>query len=234
MGLYSRDVNNYIAIKQKEVRNADGSTTWVEQPDGTKNKGAYANPWASNKNLAMRLHKNPTNTICVEAVERFLTEGVPIDHTIRGSTDIRKFVSVRSVKGGAVKDWGGSLPQHDNDDHLLEMAGFRPWYGDSWLQDGQSDRAACTRETALASAKSILRIPGKTDYLGKTVRWYYGKDTPGEMVYALSGNRVPKSDGAHPLMELNDNFPDNIDHDWYVEESMKILEQIGAITPRAA
>ena len=78
--VYSRDVNNYIAVK----------------PDGkAKLKGVYAPPG---------LQKNPTNTICMDAVLAHLTQGVPIDHTIRTCQDIRKFVGVRYAKGGAVKN----------------------------------------------------------------------------------------------------------------------------------
>lgn len=234
MALYSRDVNNYIAIKQKEVKNEDGSITWVEEPDGSKNKGAYANPWASKKNIAMRMHKNPTTTICVEAVEAFLMKGVPIEQTIHAANDITKFVTVRSVKGGAVKVWNRTLPEHSSQEELVRMAGFAPWYGDSWLLKGESDRCATTFESAYRQAVSMLSEPGACDYIGKSVRWYYGKNVEGELVYATTGNKVPRSDGAVPYMELNDNFPEDIDHDWYVEEARRILVQIAAIPEEAA
>ena len=77
---------------------------WLDEPDGTKTKGAYANPWNSDEDKSMWLHKNPTNTICVEAVEALLTKGVPLVTTIQRCRDLRKFVSVRTVKGGAYKD----------------------------------------------------------------------------------------------------------------------------------
>jgi hypothetical protein len=77
--LYSRDVNNYIALK------TDG---------GIKLKGAYAPPG---------LAKNPVNQICVEAVVKALVKGVPVEETIRGCDDVRKLVTIRQVKGGAVK-----------------------------------------------------------------------------------------------------------------------------------
>lgn len=109
MALYSRDVNNYIAVKQKEDKATKG---WIETPDGTKTKGAYANPWASKKNLAERLHKNPANTICVEAVDKFLTSNTPIVKTIRECEDVTKFLSVRTVKGGAVKLWEGGPTEY--------------------------------------------------------------------------------------------------------------------------
>lgn len=233
MSLYSRDVNNYIAVKQKETK-VDGKTVWIEEPDGTKNKGAYANPWASKKNPAERLHKNPTNTICVEAVEAFLTKGTPIDHTIRACNDITKMVAVRSVKGGAVKVWDRiPPPAHETKEELIKLAGFYEFAQGSWLQPGQSDRMATSTESAYKIAVDLLSAPGLTEYLGKSVRWYYGKDVPGEMVYASSGNKVPRSEGAVPLMSFNDNtVPPNIDHDWYTNEAYRILEDVGA-RPRA-
>jgi hypothetical protein len=78
--LYSRDVNNYIAVKE------DGKA---------KAKGVYA---------PVSLSKNPQNPICPEAVIALLTKGVPIRETIRNCTDIRKFLTLRAVTGGAVKD----------------------------------------------------------------------------------------------------------------------------------
>ena len=78
--LYSRDVNNYIAVKD------DGSV---------KRKGVFGEPGLS---------KNPQNTICAEAVVAHLTEGVEIFDHVRGCRDIRKFLTLRTVTGGAVKD----------------------------------------------------------------------------------------------------------------------------------
>jgi hypothetical protein len=84
--LYSRDVNNYIAVK----------------PDGkTKEKGVYAE-FGSALNSA--LSKNPEHRICMDAVLAKITKDVPIDRTIRECRDVRKFVTVRKVNGGAAKD----------------------------------------------------------------------------------------------------------------------------------
>lgn len=83
--LYSRDVNNYIAIK------TDGSA---------KLKGAYA---------PAGLQKNPTNEICAEAAREFLKTGADIATTITNCNDIRKFVTIRQVKGGGVDQSGNYL-----------------------------------------------------------------------------------------------------------------------------
>lgn len=143
--LYSRDINNYIAIK----------------PDGSyKTKGAYADP---------NLQKTPQNQICVKAAIDWLQFGLPIQSTIERCQDIRQFVTVRQVTGGAVK-------------------------GDQ--------------------------------YLGKAVRWYYAVGETGTINYRKNGNKVPKTDGAKPIMVLPSRLPDDIDHSWYVRETLEILSDM--------
>jgi hypothetical protein len=168
--LYSRDVNNYIAVKHKYDKKAK---VWLPEIDGTKNKGAYNNPWNDPKQASFRMHKNPANTICVEAVEAFLTTGKPISETVRACKDIRKFVSVKHVTGGAVKNGV---------------------------------------------------------YLGKAIRWYYASEEKNAIIYASSGKKVPKSDGARPLMSLPSEMPTDINFEWYEKEAQKILADVGYIT----
>jgi DNA polymerase elongation subunit (family B) len=147
-GLYSRDVNNYIAIK----------------PDGeVKTKGTFK---------AGDLQKNTQNDICNEALIAYLKDGTPIEETIRACKDIRKFVTVRTVKGGGV------------------YAG---------------------------------------QYLGKVVRWYYGTDSLGTINYVKSGNKVPRTDGCIPLMDLPIDFPNNVDYNWYIAETKDLLMDIGLV-----
>ncbi|KRR08781.1 hypothetical protein, partial [Bradyrhizobium valentinum] len=43
----------------------------------------------------------------------------------------------------------------------------------------------------------------------------------------LNGNKVARSDGAKPLMELPDAFPNDVDYDWYIREAESILIDIG-------
>lgn len=152
--LYSRDVNNYIAVYKEPVKNKDGTFTYA------KLKGAYGKTG---------LQKNPTNQICTEAVIDQVVHGKPVEQTIRECKDIRKFVNVRTVKGGAYKDGV---------------------------------------------------------YLGKSIRWYYAQGADGNIVVATSGAQVPRTEGARPLMELPEQFPEDVNHDWYIKEAEKILREI--------
>jgi hypothetical protein len=227
MGLFSRDVNNYTAVKQKFD---DATKAWIEVPDGTKGKGAYANPWASKKKSDEKLKKNPMATICVDAVNAFLTSGTSIVTTIRSCQDITKFVCVRSVTGGAVKVWDRlPPPPHETEEELLEMAGFYEINKDAWIRKGETERNARYGKQAYKMAVDMLSAPGHTEYIGKTVRWYYAKNVQGELVYAKNGNKVPRSDGAKPVMSFEDQFPQDIDYDWYEAEALRILRDIGVM-----
>lgn len=68
------------------------------------------------------------------------------------------------------------------------------------------------------------------EYLGKVIRWYYAEGIKDEIIYAKTGNKVSNTDGAKPLMVLPDSFPDDINYNWYIAKTEKILKEIGAIT----
>lgn len=91
-GLFSRDVNNYIAVKELEPGK--------NRPE-IKTKGAYSEEGSAQKSV---LSKNPTSLICTDAVQEFLATGQKIEETVRTCRNIERFITVRNVKGGAHKD----------------------------------------------------------------------------------------------------------------------------------
>lgn len=91
--VYSRDINNYIAVKLDKHGKIDGC----------KGKGAYKNPWAVKKEAIFRFHKNPETTVCIEAVTNMLETGERIETFINRCDDIRKFITVRTSDQGAYK-----------------------------------------------------------------------------------------------------------------------------------
>ncbi|CDN96787.1 DNA polymerase [Pseudomonas phage vB_PaeS_SCH_Ab26] len=66
-------------------------------------------------------------------------------------------------------------------------------------------------------------------YLGKVVRWYYPKNEAGYIAYVSSGNKVGKTDGARPVMDLPTEFPDDINYDWYINEAIEMLYDCGRL-----
>jgi hypothetical protein len=147
--LYSRDVNNYLAITDY----------------GYKGKGIFT---------LDSLQKNPQATIIINAVIKLLVDNIPISETIRNCKDLKEFLHVRSVTGGATY---------------------------------------------------------KDTYLGRVVRWIYS--TNGDIIKYKKPNKtgtfpkVAKSEGSRPIMDLNCEFPIDIDYDRYIEESMSILDDLG-------
>lgn len=148
---------NYKAIYHESVNSYIG----ILEDNNIKCKGLYA---------LEGLVKNPVSTVCVEAVVAYLQNNIEIEDTIfKNKNDIRKFLIIRKVEGGAVF---------------------------------------------------------KNQYLGKTVRWYYSKYGD-KITYKKNGNKVAESDGAIPLMTLDDKKRDDIDFQKYIDKAYKMLKNLG-------
>lgn len=85
--IYSRDVNNYLAFYEKP-----------KADNFAKGKGAYA--FTTDSNLKL----NPTTEVCIRAVINWIAQQTPIEKTIRECRDLRDFLTVRLVRGGACKE----------------------------------------------------------------------------------------------------------------------------------
>lgn len=210
-GIYSRDVNSYIAIK----------------PDGEcKTKGEFA---FFDYDDPFRLSVNPSNTICVEAVCQFLKDGTPLARTILNCDDIRKFLSVRRVNGGGLLT-DLSL---DNKPTLSVMADYLKSHGwspiNAAVAPGRTDWIFNERALPIREAYEVLKASRSHEYLGKVVRWYYGRDSQACITYKTNGNKVSRTEGCVPLMTLPDERPDDIDFNWYIEEAQAMLSRIGYV-----
>lgn len=128
--IYSESVNSYIAIK------AGG---------GTKCKGAYA---------AGGIGKGYADQICIDAVCEYLEHDTPIEDTIHNCTDIRKFLTMRRVKGGA--KWRGE-----------PLGKVVRWYKST---DGESihyisnDNKVATSDNAVPMMNLVEGIPDDLNY----------------------------------------------------------------------
>lgn len=197
--LYMRDVNNYFAIK------TDGEV---------KRKGEYATAGLIEKH-------NPDVEICSDAVADFLSKRTPILYSLASCRDIRKFVRVQKVTGGAVKLWGvGPRKEMKVRDmgSTLEANGWKK-AGRGWEKNGVVTLARDAYVTCFQ--------PQKPEYIGKVARWYYGTNSPGPIIYNTNGNTVGLSYGAKPCMTLPEEFPSDIDYGWYVENCESVLRDVG-------
>lgn len=197
--IYSRDVNNYLAVK------SDGSV---------KRKGEYATSGLVEK-------KNPDVEICSDAVADFLAKDTPLLYTLAACRDIRKFVTIQKVTGGGVKLWGESPLKDTKVRDMLPVLLANGWIKDGrkWQRNGQVHDAR--------TAYSLCFPVQRPEYLGKVVRWYYSTQAPGPIVYAKRNAIVSLSYGARPCMTLPDEFPTDIDYEWYLNKCLTILKDIG-------
>ncbi len=196
---YDLEHSDYTAIYIKDVNNY----TAIKASGQIKLKGVFAEPIPTASNWPA-----PSGQICVTAIVQYLTAGTPVEDTIRSCRDIRQFVYVRAAKGGAVftpKPQFDKKPGKRYEARVLEEHGFDS-YTDllQWSQSG-------------------------TEYLGKTVRWYYAKGSTGSIRYQGSNNLVARTDGCKPVMTLPDELPDDIDYAWYEKETYDLLMNIDAL-----
>ena len=196
--IYSRDVNNYFAVK------TNGEV---------KRKGEYSVAGLIEK-------KNPDVEICGDAVAEFLSKGTPIIYSIASCLDIRKFVKVRAVAGGGVKLWG----EGPKAELVRDMTATLEANG--WTKSGRKWARAGELTDATTAYKSCF-TPQRPEYLGKVIRWYYGTRSPGSIVYNTNGNTVSLSYGAQPCMTLPEEFPADVDYGWYLENCEKMLRDVG-------
>lgn len=158
----------------------------------------------------------------------WLTEGVEIEDTVYGCDDVRKFISVRQVQGGAVKRHGAiPIPLHETKEELIEQAGMslREHRLVRW---GWNDEDVYTTGEAYKVALKHFTQFEYEDYLGKAIRWVYGRGIDGPIQYKNDNRIVPRSYGAKPMMDLTDySVPEDIDYHWYINECYSILHDIG-------
>lgn len=64
------------------------------------------------------------------------------------------------------------------------------------------------------------------EYLGKVLRWYYAKGELGCIQTVATNNKVADSDGAKPVMDLPEVFPDDINYEAYIDKTKQILYDI--------
>jgi hypothetical protein len=216
VALFSRDVNNYIALGTPD-KNGNVSI---------KSKGAFANPWSNKGHKEPWMHKNPSSQVCITAVEELLTKGTPVEETIRNCQDMSAFISLRAVTGGAVKVWGRDYNPNLSEEDMIRTVEHRGYCKDPsgfWHCPSDDLMELTTLGQAYKGSCEAISF----EYLGKTVRWYYSttaRDT--DIVYAKNGNRVPRSLGAHPLMDMETELRKDIDYDWYVEEARSRLREL--------
>ena len=192
--LLSRDVNTYLAVKPGGKVKAKGDLAPSD---------AQHNPWFE---------------ITKQAVYDFVAKGVPVAETIIRCRDVRQFVAVQKVNGGAqmptrtsyVDDWVEVMP--------------REWVRLAWIRSGQDYLKSPVKRK---SRPAPVLVTSEAEYLGKVVRWIRSTKSNQHIERVKGGAKVSESDNARPLMTLPDEFPDDIDYLFYIEKANAMLKDIG-------
>lgn len=186
--LYAQSVNSYIAFTMDGAHVA---------------KGMFAESGV----LAGMSGANPEKDICVDAVIEYLRSGKRLEQTIGECQDIRRFISIRAVKGGGVY-----YPKSLGMDEKVINA------------DGAVYLGKVVRFYYAKGVDECIHYKDRNP-TKKEIAAYIADGTP--VPFGGRGNKVAGSDGAQPCMRLPDRFPDNVDHARYVSEAIKMLSNLG-------
>lgn len=148
------------------------------------------------------------------------------------SRDVNSYVATVLDENGVVVDTkrkglfakAGLQAKHDPTFDICSTAVVE------YLVDGtdiEETIMACDDITQFIGVKQVMGGGSKDgEYLGKMVRWYYGEGERG-FIQKPNGARVAGTTGAVPCMDLPDEFPDDIDFNWYIREAYARLHDIG-------
>ena len=107
------------------------------------------------------MRSNPDGAISYTAVRQFLIDNTPIEETIRNCQDIRQFVTIRTVNGGAVYNGeliGKSIRYYHASDSLESF-----FYSDSASPTTAGHLVPCTLGTVPCMTLPD-KLPDNVDY----------------------------------------------------------------------
>jgi len=176
-------------------------------PNGVaKAKGVYIDP----EERRPILEKNVEYPVVFEAIRDYLSKGTPMEDTIYNCKDVARFTSSRNVKGGAVYYEGKELSNTDE--------------YNNYISKQLKQNKALEKRNDNHHKEQVLKSKD-TKYLGKVVRFYYSLN--GKTIFYKTGNKVPKSEGSKPMMDLTDNIPKDLDYDKYLQLCEEHLADLG-------
>ena len=186
--LYAQSVNSYVAFGM------DGKV---------KRKGFFAESGV----VVGTSGAHPDKDICAEACIEYLRSGKRLEETIRACQDIRKFLSIRAVKGGGVYYPKSLGPREKVIDEFgaVYLGKIVRWY------------------YARGSEECIHYMEKKPTK--KQLADYINNGTP--IPFVERGAKVAGTQGAIPCMTLPDSFPENVDYEHYLQDAIDMLGTVG-------
>ncbi|MFA7174773.1 MAG: hypothetical protein WC340_15455 [Kiritimatiellia bacterium] len=150
------------------------------------------------------------------------------DYRAIASRDVNNYIAVKldgSTKGKGCFASGG-LQKNPDQPIIYEAVA-------EYIAKGTPIAKTITECTDICKFCTVRRVKGgavwRGEKLGKAVRFYLSTSAASDecIHYATNSNRVPKSAGAKPLMDLPDRFPDDVDYHAYLVAAEKLLCEVG-------
>jgi hypothetical protein len=150
------------------------------------------------------------------------------EYVALASRDVNTYVAVKpdgSTKGKGAFASGGLMKNPDQPIIYKAVADYLA--NGTCLQETIETCGDITQFVTVRKVNGGAKWRGKM--IGKAVRYYYSTSAAHDecIHYATNGNRVPKSAGAKPLMQLPDEFPQDIDYHAYHVDAEKLLCEVG-------
>jgi hypothetical protein len=144
------------------------------------------------------------------------------------SRDVNNYVAIKldgSVKCKGVFAAGGLAKNPDREIIYDAVA--------QHIANGTSIETTIRACTDIKKFLTLRKVNGggvwRGQYLGRAVRFYLSTSVPQTecIQYSTNSNRVPKSSGAMPVMELPKNFPTDVDYEAYIDEAKDLQVEVG-------
>lgn len=150
------------------------------------------------------------------------------DYAAIASRDVNNYVAVKH--DGTAKGKGCFAPGglQKNPDQVIVYEAVA-----AYIATGEPIDKTITQCGDITKFCTVRQVKGgakwRGELLGKAVRFYLATSTASDecIHYSINNNRVPKSAGARPLMQLPDTFPDDVDYRAYLVAAEKLLCEVG-------
>jgi hypothetical protein len=150
------------------------------------------------------------------------------DYAAIASRDVNNYIAVKhdgTTKGKGCFASGGL---QKNPDQVIVYEAVA-----AYIATGEPIDKTITQCGDITKFCTVRQVKGgakwRGEQLGKAVRFYISTSVASDecIHYNLNNNRVPKSAGARPLMQLPDTFPDDVCYRSYLVAAEKLLCEVG-------
>jgi hypothetical protein len=151
------------------------------------------------------------------------------DYELLASRDVNSYMAVKTngkIKRKGIFNTGGLMKNPDRAIVYDAVVAF--------LKDGTPLSETIRGCEDVGQFVTVRKVTGNAVWngedLGKSIRFYSSRDAlmiDPAIHYKLNSNRVPKSGGCRPLMDLGEGLPDDLHYEAYINDAEKLLMGVG-------